>query len=118
MNKGLGRLYQPDERDNKFLLRKMVPDKARPKSKQWACNWAGDQKKQPWCVGFSWHALLRSKPVLQRKPVPLEICTVSIQDEHAVFAFRIQVFVLGIDFVEGMNFVLQGCHVRSFLFCG
>lgn len=71
--RGLGRLYQPDARDKKFLLKKLLPDKPRPKTKQWACNWSGDQKDTPQCVGFAWHALLRSKPVLQRKPVAATI---------------------------------------------
>lgn len=64
----LGRLHAPDSRDKNYLLKSLITIQ-RPAFKQWALNWKGDQKDTPQCVGYSWHALLRAKPILQRDPI-------------------------------------------------
>ena len=74
MSHQLGRLHAPDQRDFKFLMTsKLGVGITRPSSRQWALYWKGDQGETPQCVGYSWHALLRAKPLLQRDPHPTNI---------------------------------------------
>lgn len=73
MKRGFGRICKPDARDKKFLLRSVAVPVERPKKKTWRVWWKGDQGSTPQCVGFSWHALLRALPKLQRTPGPDDI---------------------------------------------
>jgi len=73
--KGLGRLVSPDARDRAHLLALpvslvgMLP----PPMKMWRVWWHGDQGDTSMCVGYSWHAMLRALPLLQRDPSPMAI---------------------------------------------
>lgn len=67
---GFGRRFSPDVRDHKFLLRSAAPFEKIPQRKTWRIWWKGDQQDTPMCVGYSWHALLRALPNLQRDPSP------------------------------------------------
>jgi hypothetical protein len=70
----LGRLHAPDERDHRFQLRTILGEEiVRPVSKTWRVWWKGDQGETPQCVGYSWHALLRALPYLQRDPLASQI---------------------------------------------
>ena len=71
----LGRRHAPDQRDNNFLMKSVLPTIARPSYKQWGLNWKGDQGETSQCVGYSWHGLLRARPALQRDPNPTNIYT-------------------------------------------
>ena len=72
----LGRRHAPDERDHGYLLAAQLPSVvARPKRKTWTLRWKGDQGATSQCVGYSWHGLLRSLPLLQRDPAPSVIYT-------------------------------------------
>lgn len=65
-----GRRFAPDARDQKFLLRAAAPFQIIPPRKTWRIWWKGDQEDTPMCIGYSWHALLRALPTLQRDPSP------------------------------------------------
>lgn len=73
--KGFGRRYAPDVRDQRCLMCDKLPRRmaVRPMRKTWRIWWQGNQGQTNQCVGFSWHALLRSLPNLQREPSPEEI---------------------------------------------
>src|SRR6185436_14113346 len=68
--KPLGRKHAPDARDLNHLLRHAALTPERPKTKTWRLLWHGDQGETPHCVGFAWHGLLRSSPVLNHQPLP------------------------------------------------
>jgi hypothetical protein len=69
MAHGLGRRPAPDERDKRFpMTAALVAIPARPSRKTWRVWWKGDQGASPHCVGYSWYAMLRSLPLLQREP--------------------------------------------------
>lgn len=72
---GLGRRHAPDVRDHRHLMAMGLPVVVppRPKAKTWLLRWKGDQGQTDECVAFAWYALLRSRPVLQDKPLPLAI---------------------------------------------
>lgn len=74
VTKGLGRVYLPDERDNKFMLRKMLPRK-QPKRHYkyyWSSGWRGDQGYTPQCVAYAWIHWLENGSVTQNHlPAPV-----------------------------------------------
>jgi hypothetical protein len=70
MTHALGRRHAPDERDKQFLMAAKLEAVARPVRKNWRVWWRGDQGSEPHCVGYAWHGMLRSLPLLQREPSP------------------------------------------------
>jgi hypothetical protein len=67
----LGRKFAPDARDKNFPLSASIPATiSRPIRKQWAIWWKGDQGSTSQCVGYSWHGLLRARPLTQYDPKP------------------------------------------------
>jgi len=70
--RGLGRRPSVDERDRLHLMARELPATlpARPIRKTWRLWWKGDQGKTSECVGYSWYAMLRALPLLQREPLP------------------------------------------------
>lgn len=68
----LGRRHAPDVRDQRHPMAAALPTvlPVRPKSKVYRIWWSGDQGETSECVGYSWHALLRAHPRLQREPDP------------------------------------------------
>lgn len=63
MKYGLGRRYAPDERDKNYLMKAVIPKKARTWRYWWANGWWGNQKNTPQCVAFSWTHWLEDGPV-------------------------------------------------------
>lgn len=64
----LGRIFIPDERDNKFLLKSMLPSKTPGITYKywWPQGWWGDQGQTPHCVAYSWTHWLNEGPTTQR----------------------------------------------------
>ena len=75
--KGFGRLPSLDARDHLHLMGMALPVSVAPMptQKMWRVWWKGDQGDTSQCVGYAWHGLLRSLPLLQRDPVPWTIYT-------------------------------------------
>jgi hypothetical protein len=66
VNRGLGRIYIPDDRDKEFHM-SLAPRKldVKPLWKYWDDNsWWGDQLSTPQCVGYSWAHWLADGPVV------------------------------------------------------
>lgn len=64
-NRGLGRLHIPDSRDERFLLRNVLP-KAEPRLTHrywWPSGWWGDQGYTPQCVAYAWMHWLEDGPI-------------------------------------------------------
>lgn len=77
---GLGRLYSPDPRDRRFLMRDVVfphPELApRPRKRPYNLGPTLDQGQTPQCVGFSSRDKLASAPIMvhnDQGPSPSEI---------------------------------------------
>lgn len=71
-NLGLGRKPSEDERDNKFLIKAILPKKITITSRYWYANgWWGDQGNTPMCVGYSWAHWLEDGPVTQPGVSPI-----------------------------------------------
>ena len=53
--RGHGRLYLPDERDEQYPIRPMLSG-APPSGYRywWPSGWWGDQGSRPWCVAYAW----------------------------------------------------------------
>lgn len=65
----LGRLYRPDDRDNKYLIKSILP-KQTPGVKYkywWPSGWWGDQGHTSQCVAYSWTHWLSAGPITQKK---------------------------------------------------
>lgn len=71
MQRGLGRRFAPDDRDQEHLIRKKfaLPSlRHLPETKRhWSHGWRGDQKDTPSCVGFSIVHKLHAGPITQIK---------------------------------------------------
>ncbi len=68
MDKGLGRFYAPDERDNAYLLRELTGPASLdslPAYKYWSSPYCLDQGATPKCTAFSAKTLLMNNPVRQ-----------------------------------------------------
>jgi hypothetical protein len=69
IEKKLGRLYIPDDRDTKFQMKSMLP-MAEPGVTYkywWPSGWWGDQGYTPHCVAYSWTHWLAAGPITQKK---------------------------------------------------
>jgi hypothetical protein len=62
----LGRLYAPDSRDRRYLIKDILPvTRSRRLYRYWKDDgWWGDQKETPHCVGFGWTHWLDDGPVM------------------------------------------------------
>ena len=70
-NFALGRIASKDERDNTFLLRKLVPPPTRT-SRYWNNNgWNGNQQSSSACVGFSFAKWIEDGPVTHKGIAPI-----------------------------------------------
>jgi hypothetical protein len=71
---GFGRRFVPDDRDRKFLMRRMLADAralALPARKTWSIHpKALDQGDTGTCVGHAWRNFLRSAPIRTEKSGP------------------------------------------------
>jgi C1A family cysteine protease len=75
-DKGLGRLYVPDEGDKQYPLRALMAgvEKPEPTQRYYRIGPVLDQGNTSRCVAFSWYQRLVSAPVMQKNvPVPDEI---------------------------------------------
>lgn len=67
MEKGLGRLHSPDERDARYPLKQMLArmPEEKPTKKYWYLhyNHIGDQTWTSECVGYSWNHFLKTAPL-------------------------------------------------------
>lgn len=75
LNKGLGRLHIPDERDYGYLMESALPlqEPERTWRYWWTSGaWKGDQGSFPHCVGYSWTHLLAVGPIVQRGAPPFD----------------------------------------------
>lgn len=79
--RAFGRKHAPDERDRQFLLSK-IETGVRPAKKSWRLPWHGDQGKTSMCVGFAWHARLRSMPVYQKEPSPQIVYAIAQRNDE------------------------------------
>lgn len=63
----LGRINNPDERDQKFLLRSILPPKRSTRTFKywWPSGWWGDQGLTPQCVAYAWVHWLEDGGVTQ-----------------------------------------------------
>lgn len=76
LSHGLGRKHAPDERDQQFLLKNLMPTKVtRPIRILWGCNWLGDQGQTSECVGYAWYGLLQAAPIIRTYGTPNLIYT-------------------------------------------
>lgn len=64
----LGRIHAPDERDERFLLRAVVPRSTLDWRYWYDAAWTGDQNGYPWCVAFAWSHLWTGSPVTHPQP--------------------------------------------------
>lgn len=72
MNKGLGRMYIPDERDNNYPLRAAIQKVPKKTTRYWNANgWWGNQGSTPKCVGFSWAHWVEDGPVTHNGNAPI-----------------------------------------------
>jgi len=64
----LGRIIKIDERDNKYLIKSLLPKKTpNIKYKYWWTNgWWGNQGNTPQCVAYSWTHWLAAGPITQK----------------------------------------------------
>lgn len=70
---GLGRVYIPDERDNNFLMKDVLPDEPSTKKYRswWGYRYHLNQLRTPQCVAYSWMHFLIDSPmthILERLP--------------------------------------------------
>ncbi len=70
MNKGLGRVHAPDERDRTYLLKDLVPlARVERKTKRWAMfHKPLDQGDTGTCVGHGWQHWMLTAPIIAKKP--------------------------------------------------
>lgn len=83
MDKGLGRLFIPDERDEKFPMKAVLPKSAPGIDYKywWPSGWWGDQKSTSQCVAFSWLHWLEDGSVTQNHLPPPVIPPKALYDE-------------------------------------
>lgn len=75
MRNTLGRIYEPDERDRRFLMSSVVPE-APPERRWrywWPSGWWGNQELTSHCVSYSWLHWIEDGPVThpQNPTVPV-----------------------------------------------
>lgn len=73
MSRGLGRYYDPDERDEGYLLRSVagrVGIDSLPEYSYWVQQTTLDQNGYSRCVGYRWKTLLINSPVRQKAEYP------------------------------------------------
>jgi len=65
----LGRVYVPDERDQQFPMKSILPKSTEGRKYRywWANGWWGDQRSVPACVGFSWMHWVEDGPITHSK---------------------------------------------------
>lgn len=63
----LGRIHIPDQRDQKFMMKSVLPKKASDRTFRywWSDGFWGNQLNTPQCVGYSWSHWLEDGPVTQ-----------------------------------------------------
>lgn len=69
---GLGRIYQPDDRDNNYLL-ELATQRSSVPSKIWDLNVVLDQGQTPMCVGYSTAGWIVAAPVVNPLPDPVAV---------------------------------------------
>lgn len=71
---GLGRKWDPDDRDRLYpvrtLLKRVEPEEPRTHRYWWTSGWWGDQGRTPQCVGYAWSHWLEDGPVTQNPKRP------------------------------------------------